>query len=58
VATALLIEPAPAGTPSELTLLKERKFGPGCMEAWTREAEALNGRAVGLLESVARAVAS
>jgi glutathione S-transferase len=39
-------------------LLKERKFGPGCMEAWTREAEALNGRAVELLEPVARAVAS
>jgi glutathione S-transferase len=39
-------------------LLKERKFGPGCLEAWARETEALNGRAVELLEPVARAVAS
>jgi glutathione S-transferase len=30
-------------------LFKERRFGPGCIEAWARDADALNGRAADLL---------
>jgi glutathione S-transferase len=37
-------------------LLKERKFGPGCLEAWARDAEALNARAARLLAPLAQAV--
>ncbi len=29
---------------------KERKFGPGCIEAWAREADVLQGRASALLQ--------
>jgi glutathione S-transferase len=39
-------------------LLKERKFGPGCIEAWARDAEALNGRASVLLQPLALKVQS
>ncbi len=39
-------------------LLKERRFGPGCIEAWARDAEGLNARASALLEPLARKVAA
>jgi glutathione S-transferase len=34
-------------------LFKERRFGPGCIEAWARDAEALNSRASQLLQPLA-----
>ncbi len=36
----------------------KRRFGPGCIEAWARDAEGLNARASALLEPLARKVAS
>lgn len=39
-------------------LLKERKFGPGCVDAWKRDAAALTARTLELLAPVARAVAA
>jgi glutathione S-transferase len=39
-------------------LFKERKFGPGCIEAWARDAEPLNKRASELLEPLAVKVRS
>ena len=39
-------------------LFKERKFGPGCIEAWARDAEVLNRRASELLQPLAVKVQS
>ena len=39
-------------------LFKERRFGPGCIEAWARDAEALNNRASVLLQPLALKVQS
>jgi glutathione S-transferase len=39
-------------------LIKERKFGPGCVEAWEREREALTARAQTLLAPTMRTLAA
>lgn len=39
-------------------LVKERKFGPGCVDAWKRDAAALTARTLELLAPAARAVAA
>lgn len=39
-------------------LVKERKFGPGCVEAWRASEESLAARAASLLEPIGRALAA
>ncbi|BDG03756.1 glutathione S-transferase family protein [Anaeromyxobacter oryzae] len=39
-------------------VVKERKFGPGCLDAWRTQRGALADRVVDLLEPIARAVAT
>jgi glutathione S-transferase len=39
-------------------LVKERKFGAGCVEAWERDREGLQARAIAMLEPTARTLAA
>jgi glutathione S-transferase len=40
------------------TLVKERKFGPGCLDRWRSERDSIAGRAAALLAPVARTLSA